>query len=58
VAHAAKSKFSSEAVGRVQTLKFQSTAAGIKLTSDGTDAQGKVMHGAVQLCEEGEHVRV
>ena len=38
--NAAKSKPGDTAI-RVQTLKFEKTAAGIKLTSEGTDAQGK-----------------
>ena len=38
--NAAKSKLGDTAI-RVQTLKFEKTAAGIKLTSEGTDAQGK-----------------
>ena len=41
--NAAKSSFASDDVTRAQTLKFESTPAGIKLTADGTDAQGKAM---------------
>ena len=40
--NAAKSKLGDSAI-RVQTLKFEKTAAGIKLTSEGTDAQGKTV---------------
>jgi hypothetical protein len=29
---------------KVDTLKYEATPAGIKLTSDGTDAQGKAVH--------------
>jgi len=39
----AKSTFSSDDVTRAQTLKFESTPAGIKLTAEGTDPQGKAM---------------
>jgi hypothetical protein len=38
--NAAKSKTGDTAI-RVETLKFEKTAAGIKLTSEGKDAQGK-----------------
>ena len=38
--NAAKSTPGTGAV-RVETLKFEATPAGIKLTSEGTDAQGK-----------------
>jgi hypothetical protein len=41
--NAAKSELSQSAV-RAQTLKFEATPAGIKLTSEGTDAQGKAQH--------------
>jgi len=54
--NAAKSKFSSEAVGRAETLKFESTPAGIKLTSDGTDAQGKATHGEYTSNFDGKEV--
>jgi hypothetical protein len=54
--NAAKSKFSSEAVSRAQTLKYESTTAGIKLTSDGTDAQGKAMHGEYTSNFDGKEV--
>src|SRR5258705_13989152 len=42
--NAAKSQLGSNAI-RAQTLKFETTADGIKLTSDGTDGEGKPMHG-------------
>ena len=54
--NAAKSKFSSEAVGRAETLKFESTPAGIKLTSEGTDAQGKATHGEYTSNFDGKDV--
>jgi hypothetical protein len=54
--NAAKSKFSSEAVSRAETLKFESTSAGIKLTSDGTDGQGKAMHGEYTSNFDGKDV--
>jgi hypothetical protein len=54
--NAAKSKFSSEAIGRAETLKFESTPAGIKLTSDGTDAQGKATHGEYTSNFDGKDV--
>jgi len=54
--NAAKSKFSSDAVARAHTLKFESTPAGIKLTSDGTDAQGKVTHGEYTSNFDGKDV--
>jgi len=53
--NAEKSKLGSGAV-RAQTLKFESTAAGIKLTSDGTDAQGKPMHGGYTSKFDGKDV--
>ena len=54
--NAAKSKFSSEAVARANTLKFETTPAGIKLTSEGTDAQGKAMHGEYTSNFDGKDV--
>jgi hypothetical protein len=42
--NAAKSQPGANAI-RVDTLKFEATPAGIKLTSEGTDAQGKPMQG-------------
>jgi hypothetical protein len=51
----AKSKLSANAV-RAQTLKFEATPAGIKLTSDGTDAQGKPMHGGYTSKFDGKDV--
>jgi len=54
--NATKSKFSSEAVSRAQTLKFETTAGGIKLTSDGTDKQGKAMHGEYTSNFDGKDV--
>jgi hypothetical protein len=52
---AAKSKLSATGV-RAQTLKFEATPAGIKLTSDGTDAQGKPMHGGYTSKFDGKDV--
>lgn len=40
----AKSKFKPGPPLKSQTLKFESTADGIKLTGDGVDAEGKTMH--------------
>jgi hypothetical protein len=54
--NAAKSKFSSDAVARAQVLKFEATPAGIKLTSEGTDAQGKAMHGEYTSNFDGKEV--
>ena len=52
---AAKSKLGATAV-RAQTLTFEATPAGIKLTSDGTDAQGKPMHGGYTSKFDGKDV--
>jgi hypothetical protein len=41
--NAEKSHFASEGAARAQNLKFEATPDGIKLTSVGTDAQGKPM---------------
>lgn len=54
--NAAKSKFTSEAVTRAQTLKFEATSAGIKLTSEGTDAQGKPTQGEYTSKFDGKDV--
>lgn len=40
----AKTKQGAAPTVRAQTLRFESTAAGIKLTADGTSADGKPMH--------------
>jgi len=53
--NAAKSKLGSTAV-RAQTLKFEATPAGIKLTSDGTDAQGNPMQGGYTSKFDGKDV--
>jgi hypothetical protein len=53
--NAAKSELGSGAI-RAQTLKFEATAAGIKLTSDGTDGQGKPMHGGYTSKFDGKDV--
>ena len=47
--NAAQSNFGSAAVIRAQTLKFEATPAGIKLTSEETDPQGKPMQGELHL---------
>jgi hypothetical protein len=54
--NAAKSTFASDAVVRAQTLKFEATPAGIQLTSEGTDAQGKPMQGAFTSKFDGKDV--
>jgi hypothetical protein len=51
----AKSKLGTTAV-RAQTLTFEVTPAGIKLTSDGADAQGKPMHGGYTSKFDGKDV--
>ena len=53
--NAAKSQTGSGAV-RAQTLKFEATPDGIKLTSDGTDAQGKSMHSGYTSKFDGKDV--
>jgi hypothetical protein len=54
--NAAKSKLSTEALGRAETLTFEATPAGIKLTSEGKDAQGKPMHGEYTSSFDGKEV--
>jgi hypothetical protein len=54
--NAAKSKAGAAPTVRAQTIKFESTAAGIKLTSDGTDADGKPMHGEYTSKFDGKDV--
>ena len=53
--NAEKSKLGATAV-RAQTLTFEATSAGIKLTSEGTDAQGKPMHGGYTSKFDGKDV--
>jgi len=53
--NATKSQLGSNAI-RAQTLKFETTAAGIKLTSDGTDGEGKPMHGGYTSKFDGKDV--
>jgi len=53
--NAAKSKLGSTAV-RAQTLTFETTPAGIKLTSEGTDAQGQPMKGGYTAKFDGTDV--
>ena len=54
--NAAKSKPGSAPAVRAQTLKFEATPDGIKLTSEGTDAQGKPMHGEYTSKFDGKDV--
>jgi hypothetical protein len=54
--NAVKSTFASAAVTRADTLKFETTSAGIKLTSEGTDAQGKPMQGEYTSKFDGKDV--
>ena len=54
--NAAKSTFASAAVTRAQTLKFEATSVGIKLTSEGTDAAGKPMQGQYTSKFDGKYV--
>ena len=51
----AKSQLSSAPM-RAQTLKFEATPDGIKLTSDGTNADGKPMHGGYVSKFDGKDV--
>ena len=53
--NAAKSQVGSNVI-RAQTLKFETTADGVKLTSDGTDAEGKPMHGGYTSKFDGKDV--
>jgi len=52
----AESKFTSDDVTRAQTLKFESTPAGIKLTAEGTDPQGKAMQAEFTSKFDGKDV--
>ena len=54
--NSSKSKFTSEAVVRAETLKFEVMAGGTKLTSEGTDPQGKPMHGEYTSSFDGKDV--
>jgi hypothetical protein len=54
--NSSKSKFTSQAVVRAETLKFEAMAGGIKLTSEGTDPQGKPMHGEYTSSFDGKDV--
>ena len=53
--NAEKSQLGANAV-RAQTLTFESTSAGIKLTSEGTDAEGKPMKGGYTSKFDGKDV--
>jgi hypothetical protein len=52
----AKSNFGTVAAVRAQTLTFEATPAGIKLTSEGTDPDGKPMHGGYVSKFDGKDV--
>ena len=52
----AKSQLGSAPVVRAQTLKFEATPDGIKLTSEGTDPDGKPMHGGYVSKFDGKDV--
>jgi len=54
--NAAQSKFGTAAVNRTQTLRFEATPAGIKLTSEGTDPQGKPLQGEYTSKFDGKDV--
>ncbi len=53
---AAKSTYSPGPAPKSLTLKFEATPAGIKLISDGVDAQGKTTHGAYVSKFDGQDV--
>jgi len=52
----AQSKLGAGATVRAQTLQFEATPAGIKLTSVGTDADGKPMKGGYTSKFDGQDV--
>jgi hypothetical protein len=54
--NAAKSKFSPGPAPKSLTLKFESTADGIKLTSDGVDSEGNPTHGEYVSKFDGKDV--
>jgi hypothetical protein len=54
--NAAKSQPGANAI-RVETLKFEATADGIKLTSDGTDPQGKKIQAGYTSKFDGKEVK-
>src|ERR1700693_438030 len=54
--NAAKSKFSPGPGPKNEMLKFEATPAGIKLTHDGVDAEGKAMHGGYVSKFDGKDV--
>jgi hypothetical protein len=54
--NAAKSKSIGESANRAETLKFEATPAGIKLTSEGKDAQGQAMRGEYTSNFDGKEV--
>ena len=53
--NAAKSKVGANLI-RSQTLKFEATADGVKLTADGTDAEGKPLHSSYTSKFDGKDV--
>jgi hypothetical protein len=54
--NAAKSKYSPGPAPKSQTLKFERSQGGIKLTSDAIDAQGKALHGEYVSKFDGQDV--
>jgi hypothetical protein len=54
--NAAKSKYSPGPAPKSLTLKFERSEGGIKLTSDGTDAEGKATHGEYVSKFDGQDV--
>jgi hypothetical protein len=54
--NASKSQPGANAI-RVDVLKFEATADGVKLTSEGTDAQGKPMHAGYTTKYDGKPVK-
>jgi hypothetical protein len=52
----AQSKFSPGPGPKSQTIKFEKTADGIKVTSDGVNAEGKEMHGGFTSKWDGKDV--
>ena len=53
--NAAKSQVGANMI-RSQTLKFEATADGVKLTADGTDAEGKPLHSSYTSKFDGKDV--
>jgi hypothetical protein len=53
----AKSKYTPGPMPKSQTLKFEATPAGIKLSTDSMSADGKAMHGGYTSMFDGKDVR-